>query len=173
MVSNKEKRSELISKILALQLCQTPEIFKSASNLFVYEQMTVDLEAEDEVNVFITYFRSEWLGENSNWFEGFNHPHHLGAHSTNNGSESINATIKKFHTLRKRLNMPTFLSCAMQMAGKWSIGIDNSKTNHKVFATSPTISLAQWTAGYEHKSTNQFKRYLSDLIAPFKFVCLF
>ena len=45
-----------------------------------------------------------------NWYEGYNHPDNVGSPSTNNGNESINATIKTYRTLRSRLDMNTFIA---------------------------------------------------------------
>ena len=52
------------------------------------------------------YFRKQWLESHaSNWYDDANNPINSGCPSTNNGNESINATIKKFFTLREQLNI--------------------------------------------------------------------
>ena len=56
------KRSRLISSILTLQLCQSPEIFQRASRLFVQEMEMVD---DEQVRDFKDYFVAEWLEQNS------------------------------------------------------------------------------------------------------------
>ena len=57
-VRDQDKKVFLLSSIYKLQVCQTPEIFKCASALFV-EQC---LDDEDhEVVDFITGFKEEWL----------------------------------------------------------------------------------------------------------------
>ena len=51
--------------------------------------------------MFIRYFKSEWIDQNSNWFEGYNHPNDAGSTSNNNGNESVNGVIKREDTYVK------------------------------------------------------------------------
>ena len=94
-VHDKDKRSDLIQGIVTLQLAQKPDIFRSASKLFIEWS-----DANDDIQVFIQYFKSEWIDNNSNWFESYNHPNDAGSTSNNNGNESINGVIKTEDTLR-------------------------------------------------------------------------
>ena len=56
-------------------MSQIPSIFHAAYKLFINEW----LEDEDEdVEIFIKYFKAEWIDINYNWFEGFNHPNDAG-----------------------------------------------------------------------------------------------
>jgi hypothetical protein len=88
---DKDKRSDLIQGFVTLKLAQTPDIFRSASKLFIDEWSK---DADDDIQVFIQYFKSEWIDNNSNWFESYNHPNDAGSTSNNNGNESINGLIK-------------------------------------------------------------------------------
>ena len=81
-----------------MQLCQTPAIFEVATKLFHKEWAN---DQDNDVAVFIDYFKKEWLEINSNWFEGFNHPENRGSPSTNNGNETINAAINTTHNRHK------------------------------------------------------------------------
>ena len=104
------------------------------------------------MRVFIAYFKKEWVDQNSNWFEGYNHPNNVGAPSTNNGNEPLNATIKTSETLRARLAMNPFLSCIMTLITKWSYQRNPSNPNFKPFITEPVIELKQWILAYQWKS---------------------
>jgi hypothetical protein len=96
-IHDKDKRSDLIQGIVTLQLAQTPDIFRSASKLFIDEWSK---DADYDIQVFIQYFKSEWIEKNSNWFESYNHPNDAGSTSNNNGNEFINGVIKEEDTLR-------------------------------------------------------------------------
>ena len=106
-ISDKEIRAEIISDICILQLSQTPSIFEAGIKLFLLKWSNIE---NSEVRDFIIYFEKEWIKQNSNWFEGYNHPKNVGAPSTNNGNESINATIKTYETLRARLGMNALIT---------------------------------------------------------------
>jgi hypothetical protein len=148
-VRDKDKKVFLLSSIYKLQVCQTPEIFKCASALFV-EQC---LDDEDhEVVDFITGFKEEWLDQNSTWFEGYNFPKNAGSPSTNNGNEGINGVIKTEDTLRELLPLYSFLVVSSNLVYKWSRARDPMNANYKPFATEPSIRLCQWTLGYQYKS---------------------
>ena len=51
-VHDKDKRSDLIQGIVTLQLAQTPDIFRSASKLFIDEWSK---DADDDIQVFIQF----------------------------------------------------------------------------------------------------------------------
>ena len=144
-VKDLNKRQEIISDIVSLQVTQTRLLFDSASKLFLEKW---DKSVDPQVTDFIEYFKKEWVIGHPNWFEGYNHPHNVGAPSTNNGNESINGVIKKEDTLRSLLDLNTFLVTCFSIARKWSHARDPLNKNHKIFALEPTISLSQWTLGY-------------------------
>ena len=74
-IKDKDKRSAIITSIISLQLCQTPDIFQAATKLFLNEYL---LDVDEDVRIFINYFKENWLDINSNWFEGYNHPNNAG-----------------------------------------------------------------------------------------------
>jgi hypothetical protein len=145
-VHDKDKRSDLIQGIVTLQLAQTPDIFRSASKLFIDEWSK---DADDDIQVFIQYFKSEWIDNNSNWFESYNHPNDAGSTSNNNGNESINGVIKAEDTLRNLLSLNAFMAVAFNILRKWSWARDKSNTNNVIWADTPSISLKQWTDAYQ------------------------
>ncbi len=69
MIKDETKRAAIISDIVLMQLCQTPAIFEAATKLFLKEWAN---DQDNDVVVFIAYFKKEWLDINYNWFEG--HP---------------------------------------------------------------------------------------------------
>jgi hypothetical protein len=105
-VIDEAKRKHLLASLYQLQASQTPKIFKKASDLFVME-----CEGDDDLDVvdFIKGFKEEWLDQNQNWFEAWNHPNNAGSPSTNNGNESCNGVIKFEDTLRELLPLYSFL----------------------------------------------------------------
>ena len=56
--------------------------------------------------------------------------------------------IKKEDTLRSLLDLNTFLVTCDSIVRKWSHARDPLNTNSKPFALEPTISLSQWTLGF-------------------------
>ena len=148
-VKDESKRSTIIQSIICLQLSQTPDIFKAASKLFLNE---FECDMDEDVTIFIKYFKENWLDINSNWFESYNHPHNAGSISTNNGNESINGLIKREDTLRNLLSLNAFMSVAFGILRKWSVARDPScNINAKPFVTEPSISLSLWTEAYNWK----------------------
>ena len=83
----------------------------------------------------------------------------MGSPSTNNGNESINATIKTYYTFRSRLDMNTFLACLIDLVRQWSHDRDPKNVNHKKFSKEPSISLKHWTAGYQWKTEAKVKQH--------------
>jgi hypothetical protein len=61
-------RLELIGKICMLQLTQSPEIFAAASKLLIAEYIN---HQDPSVVDFIQYFKSEWVDQHDNWYEGY------------------------------------------------------------------------------------------------------
>ena len=154
-VKNLEKKADILVGIYELQVCQTPEIFKAASALFI------ELWGDDEdeaVKIFIKYFKDNWLVINCNWFESYNHPNNAGSCSSNNGNEAINGVIKRQDTLRELLPLTTFLLVSCNIVLKWSRARDPKDVNYKPFATEPTIKLCQWTLGWQWKQ--EFNKYI-------------
>ena len=70
MIKDETKRAAIISDIVLMQLCQTPAIFEAATKLFLKEWAN---DQDNDVVVFIAYFKKELLDINYNWFEGYNH----------------------------------------------------------------------------------------------------
>jgi hypothetical protein len=60
--------------------------------------------------------------------------------------------IKKEHTLRERLPLPRFFELCLQVVEKWSREYMNSD---KVFSKIASISLKDWTSGYQWAKNNK------------------
>ncbi|GBP15963.1 hypothetical protein EVAR_12545_1 [Eumeta japonica] len=102
-IKNKELRDNILNDVDSLHSITDANIFDAASEAFVQKY-------EDEIE-FVTYFRAQWLVQNSNWFLGAasNSP------STNNALESFNRVIKDSNTLRERFPLSRFLVVAKEM----------------------------------------------------------
>jgi hypothetical protein len=108
---------------------------------------------DEDVRIFIKYFKDNWINNNSNWFEGYNHPNNAGSTFNNNGNESVNGLIKREDTLRNLLSLSSFMSVAYAILRKWSYSIDTDQNiNAKPFVDEPSISLSQWTEAYQWKT---------------------
>ena len=105
-VRDEDKKAKILTCLYQLQVCQTPEIFKVASSLFVNE--CLDDDDSSVVNFFVD-FKAEWLDQHCTWYESYNHPNNAGSCSRNNGQESCNGVIKKQDTLRELLALSQFL----------------------------------------------------------------
>ena len=81
------------------------------------------------------------------WYEGAAYQ----TPSTNNSLESFNLVIKKEETFRERLPLARFLELMLKSVEKWS---KEYKNNCRIFNTSTTIELPQWTTGYQWAKTN-------------------
>lgn len=69
-----------------------------------------------ELFEFAEYFVKTWINSRENgWYEGFSD-----FISNNNGLESINKTIKKVHTIRRRMKFPEFVKTAADIVNHWS-----------------------------------------------------
>lgn len=128
--------NSLKDDIIELQTCKNKNTFIKATQLFLEKWKSI--EGYEQIKIFIKYFNSEWIEKNSNWYEGIA----IGYPSTNNGLESISASLKKEHTLREKLPVKQFLNNVVELLSKWSL-------NCKKFSEVKTISLKEWTSGYE------------------------
>lgn len=154
LVRDKTKRSQLISGIVYMQLCQTPAVFKSAVELF-YKKWAGDADVAD----FLEYLKLQWIDQNSNWYEGCAYPLN-GVPLTNNGNESYNAVIKKYYTNRNQLPFDEFLDVIEKLVHDWSRLRDPTCVNKRAFSEEPTLSLAQMTAAWQWKSDKTTKKQL-------------
>lgn len=87
---------------------------------------------------FVSYFKQQWLGTHSNWFEGAADY----TPSTNNSLESHNAVIKRKFTFRKLLPMNQFLLAMKEMTEDISNQLSNEQ---RIIAEEPTINKETWT----------------------------
>ena len=69
-----------------------------------------------DVNLFLIYFETNWIRQNSNWFEGAA----PGYPSSNNALEGTNNDIKDSFTFRERLPMNEFLELLLKIVRKWA-----------------------------------------------------
>lgn len=142
-------RERLLADINTLQTCESSDQFQKVTKLFLNKWKKPT--SSPCVRHFIEYFEKEWLLGLPNWYEGAA----VGFPSTNNGIEGTNAVIKGEGTLRERLPLGQFLSCAVTMVRHWSMDRDPTSVNCKVFADTASVSLPSWTSAYQWASTNK------------------
>jgi hypothetical protein len=136
-VTRKEVQKQLLDDVDSLQAATDPEIFSLAAKAFL-------LKWHSETD-FIKYFEEQWLIQNRNWYLGVN----LGSPATKNALESFNRVIKDEHTLRERFPISRFLVVATEMVNHWSTQYSSTSAENRVFATTPTLALREWTRSYQ------------------------
>lgn len=139
-LKNKQQLIEFIYDLDKLQLSKTTRIFNKASNLFLLKWKSISSE-------LVEYFEREWLLQNRYWYEGAR----LNTPSTNNGLESFNATIKREHTFRERLELSRFLVVLFEMLKQLS---EEYTHGLKIFENTPKIELLTWTSAYHWARSN-------------------
>lgn len=137
---NERYREEMIEDVDTLQLASSTEIFDKASRLFIKKW-----NSKGEKSM-VKYMNDEWFTSHRNWYEGIAHF----TPSTNNALEAFNGVIKKEETFRERIPLSAFLTVAYEAVEKWSKEFTNGS---RVFATSVTIELKEWTKAYHWVKT--------------------
>ena len=95
---------------------------------------------------FLDYFKHQWVERNFGWYEGYAPE----IPSTNNGLESFNRYVKGEHTFGVRMGVGQFLELIKNnLVKSWSTDRDPNNVNAKVFSGEPTISLEEYTKGYQ------------------------
>lgn len=146
-IVEKKHQKDILADIDKLQLSQNKTIFDHATELF-FEKW----ESEER---FLTYFKSEWINQNKNWYEGLR----LYTPSTNNALESCNGVIKKENTIRERLPLSKFRVILFEMTQGWS---NLYKYKLKQFQVKPSIDLPLWTEAYQWVRQNKFVSLLDE-----------
>ena len=135
---SKNARRQLQCDVQALQNCQDASTFLKAVPLFLKKWTAIHPD-------FVKYFREQWISKNYQWFEGAA----VGQPSSNNGLEATNGVIKSEHTMRERLPVGQFLSTTLEIVLQWSETRDPESANCIEYATTPKVSLPQWTKAYQ------------------------
>lgn len=139
-IHDKIKRQRFLADLDKLQLSQSPEIFDTASKLFI-------VKWQPESKDLLEYFCIEWLNQNRNWYEGVAKM----VPSTNNALESNNRLLKDEQTLRERMDLAQFRFQICDTIRQWSLEYDSGLNKiNKI----PHIDLQQWTAGYNWAKSN-------------------
>jgi len=137
----KETREHIKTDIQFLQLSDSEETFLEGVDLFLNKWRGRG-KSDVRITTFIDYFQGQWVLKNAAWYEGAA----PGTPGTNNGLESTNAVIKRSHTFREGLPVSQFLETVRRILRSWSECRNDASVNCKHFASTPTVSLKQWTA---------------------------
>lgn len=124
--ASKTNKPLIIDDIKKMQLAPNRNIFDMMSKLFLDKWVCIEPN-------FVAYFKMQWLGVHSNWFEGAADY----TPSTNNAVESHNATIKRKVTFRRRLPLKEFLIAMKTMTSDVSKQFSEGKRSIEV---EPNIS---------------------------------
>jgi len=134
-------KTEIIDDIDKLQLASSKQVFDKALTLFIKKWL------QRKQNKFIEYMNLQWFTTHQNWFEGTAQR----VPSTNNALESFNLVYKREHTFRERLPLSRFLELMKKSVERWS---NEYLTNSRIFMTSISVELNQWTTGYQYAKSN-------------------
>jgi len=69
--------------------------------------------------------------------------------SSNNGLKSTNSVIKAEHTMWERLPVGKFIFSVLQIVSEWSETRNPESANCIEYATTPKVSLLEWTIEYQ------------------------
>lgn len=146
LVKDTRVQSEILSDMNLLNLSSNKETFEKASSYFLVKYSTF----QD----FCLYFKTEWLENHPNWYEGayLLAPGVKFAPSTNNACESWNRNIKDEKSKRKRYPLNVFKKKILEWTVDWS---REYYSGAKVFVTTPTIDLPLWTLAYKWVKMNK------------------
>ena len=75
--------------------------------------------------------------------------------SANNALEATNRVIKDEDTIRERLVLSRFTVIVFSIVQKWSTERNPARVNSKKFEHQPSITLSQWTDGYNWVKLNK------------------
>lgn len=128
---SKNNKSLIIDDIKKMQLAASRQAFDDMTKLFCEKWCSLEEN-------FVDYFKAQWLGTHSNWFEGAA----VYTPSTNNALESHNAVIKRKITFRKQLPLNKFLLIMKEMTENISQQLYNEK---RVIEEEPLIKKETWT----------------------------
>lgn len=124
--TSQHNKGLILEDIRYMHLAPNREKFDMMSILFLKKWKNIEKN-------FTEYFKKEWLGDHSNWFEGAAEfvPSH------NNGVESHNSNIKRNYTMRKRLPLNQFFDAVNEMVLAASKKLSNGD---RQITSEPTIS---------------------------------
>ena len=138
LVTDTQMKTEIRRDIYVLQLCKSAQEFGVAKELFLKKWATDDIEQ------FVSYFRSQYLEKHTSWYEGID----LRAPSTNNCLEATNRWIKTLGTFRERHVLGRFVEVCTDIVQSWSRQRNPQSANNKHFIISPTYDLKLQTTAY-------------------------
>jgi len=130
LVKNKEDETSIRDDLHYVQLAANKKIFMKSFQLFQVKWLNY--------NEFMMYIETNWVNKSSGWYEGAA----PGCPSTDNSLESVNNTIKRENTLRKKLPCAEFMKNLISIVQEWSLdrNSDSSSPNKKSFASVPRLS---------------------------------
>jgi len=138
---DKSLKKEICDDIDTLQLAPSNEVFGKALPLFIKKWR------QKRQNEFIEYMKLQWFTTHQNWFEGTAQR----VPSTNNALESFNLVYKREQTFRERLPLSRFLELMKKSVEGWS---NEYLNNSRIFMTSTSVELSEWTKGYHWAKSN-------------------
>lgn len=124
-------RKRLLEDLAYLQSAQTQEFFASGMESF--------LARYKKQSKFLTYFKSQWVDQNQNWYLGAA----IGSPETN---KTLSTFVKDFDEITNTSfeGVPLFLGMSAFRVKQWS-----QKRNLEHFSNIPTIELEDWKEAYK------------------------
>jgi hypothetical protein len=139
LISSQEEREAIKKDLSFLQLAPSLQEFEAGKSLWL-KKWNTGPTAE-----FAKYVEAEYFLQRANWFEGYA----PGYPKTNNGLESINATVKNENTLRNKLPLGEFFATMEEIVNGWSWERDPATANFRPFCLKPSLDLRVNTDAFE------------------------
>jgi hypothetical protein len=136
-----EHCAAIVYDLKVLQLAPSVKIFDQASSLFVEKWSEIAPN-------FITDFKTTWLDQNRNWFEGAMRD----TPGTNNPEEGFFGNFKRDFTQRKRVGIGRFFNAVIGYVDIWS---NDYKIGVNTFQETKEISMDLWQRSYAWKQLNK------------------
>ena len=117
-IKDKENRIKIRADILNIQVVFNDKLFQTATTLLRTKWLKLT-KNESGTQVFLDYFRDNWVNKKNGWYEGFQ----LGIPSQSNAIESSHRhQIKSFGNIKQRSTCKRFINdTGKQLVEDWSL----------------------------------------------------
>ena len=151
-IKDKENRIKIRADILNIQVVFNDKLFQTATTLLRTKWLKLT-KNESGTQVFLDYFRDNWVNKKNGWYEGFQ----LGIPSQSNAIESSHRhQIKSFGNIKQRSTCKRFINdTGKQLVEDWSLKYrdifknGNINSNKKIFKKKPVILREDWEKAWQ------------------------
>ncbi|RNA14103.1 hypothetical protein BpHYR1_024392 [Brachionus plicatilis] len=143
IIKDNRVRKCIREDIVNVQLHAETYNFKSVVSQVLKKWQNYQL---DSANLFVDYFRENWIEKNSCWFEAFAPQ----IAKTNNALDLIDALVKKENSFRKQLPAADFLDMVSEkLLKRWSSERSESHSGSLLFKSCVEPSMENWRSAWQ------------------------